>query len=116
MTSKSAALVFETEHLIIRPATMADVQGFVSFWNDREVMKLLGDGSWGGGEEVVKKLLIGNIPFYEANPGLGSWVVEDKATQKVIGEASLGHLTETGEIRSEERRVGKEWRSRWSPY
>ena|SRR3989338_860177 len=98
MTSKSAALVFETEHLIIRPATMADVQGFVSFWNDREVMKFLGDGSWGGGEEVVKKLLIGNIAFYEANPGLGSWVVEDKATQKVIGEASLGHLTETGEI------------------
>src|SRR5574344_3083192 len=27
-----------------------------------------------------------------------------------------GHVTEKGDFRSEERRVGKECRSRWSPY
>src|SRR2546422_8470622 len=30
--------------------------------------------------------------------------------------AIYGHLKELGEVRSEERRVGKECRSRWSPY
>ena len=34
---------------------------------------------------------------------------------KAIGK-SLERLTAKGDIRSEERRVGKECRSRWSPY
>ena len=39
----------------------------------------------------------------------------------IIGESGSGKTTslrnfEPGEIRSEERRVGKECRSRWSPY
>lgn len=91
-------MIFETEHFIIRQAQLGDVPDFVSFWNDPEVMRFLGDGTWGGGPEVVEKLLAHAIDFYAAHPGLGSWVVEDKAIKKVVGEASLGHLTETGEI------------------
>ena len=92
------ALIFETEHFIIRQATLDDVHSFVSFWNDPEVMKFLGDGTWGGGPKVVEKLLSEAIDFYSAHPGFGSWVTEDKATKQVAGEASLGCLTETGEI------------------
>src|SRR3712207_9462067 len=33
--------------------------------------------------------------------------------QRLAAEVGLGHV---GLVRSEERRVGKEWRSRWSPY
>src|SRR2546429_261630 len=34
----------------------------------------------------------------------------------VLGEVSRGQMTHPGYERSEERRVGKECRSRWSPY
>ena len=77
---------------------MDDVQGLLSFWDDSDVMKFLGDGTWGGGEEVVKAFLLKNISFYETHPGLGSWTVVDQATQEIAGEASLGLLTETGEF------------------
>mgnify|MGYP002527881858 CR=1 FL=1 len=40
-----------------------------------------------------------------------------KADQLGYTEAWIGeHITERWETRSEERRVGKECRSRWSPY
>ena len=40
---------------------------------------------------------------------------QDKTTEKQLNELEIGYLPEK-EFRSEERRVGKECRSRWSPY
>lgn len=91
-------MIFETQHFVIRQWTFLDIPACVSFWNDPEVMKFLGDGALGGGEEVVRKVLTENIAFYAAHPGLGSWAVLDKATGQVMGEAGLGLLTETGEV------------------
>ncbi len=83
------AVIFETEHFLTRQWTLEDIAGCVSFWNDPDVMKFIGDGTWGGGEEVVQKVLTKYIAFYEAHPGLGSWAVIDKATGQVVGEAAL---------------------------
>jgi RimJ/RimL family protein N-acetyltransferase len=91
-------IIFETKHFVIRQNTLDDVQDYLLFWNDNETMKYIGDGTWGGGEDVVREVLRKNIAFYETHPGLGSWVVEDKASKRVVGETSLGIIRGTGEI------------------
>lgn len=98
MKNSKEIVQFETEHFVIRQVTMGDVEDYVAFWNDPDVMRFIGDGTWGGGEERVKQELLKYIAFYEAHPGLGTWAVEDKTTRKVVGEVGLGILAETGEI------------------
>src|SRR3990167_8829321 len=46
---------------------------------------------------------------------LGEWPISWRRTSRAILTATLLALT-LGAIRSEERRVGKEGRSRWEPY
>ena len=46
--------------------------------------------------------------LFVGNPLVGTWVSEDSG--EVI------KIESNGKVRSEERRVGKECRSRWSPY
>jgi ribosomal-protein-alanine N-acetyltransferase len=92
------SFIFETPHFIIRQNTMDDVQDYLSFWNDKETMKYIGDGTWGGGEEVVREVLRKNMAFYQTHPGLGSWVVVDKTTGRVVGETSLGIIPKTGDV------------------
>src|SRR2546427_12087068 len=52
--------------------------------------------------------------------GFGLWILRESQQNRVAGRAVLRHLLLEGsdevEVRSEERRVGKECRSRWSPY
>ena len=91
-------MIFETEHFFTRLWTLSDIAACVSFWNDPEVMKFLGDGTLGGGEEVVHKMLTENFAFCAAYPELGSWAVVDKANGEVVGETGLALLTETKEI------------------
>lgn len=90
--------MIETRRLLLRPCTMADVQDYLHFWNDPEVMKYIGDGTWGGGEEVVTEVLRKNIAFYQTNPGLGFWAVCEKPSGHLIGEAGLSPVEETHEI------------------
>ena len=42
--------------------------------------------------------------------------VRNRRLQKKIDNGELDAMPEVQEVRSEERRVGKECRSRWSPY
>ena len=51
------------------------------------------------------------VEFQHVKPGKGAAFVRTK-TKNVI----TGSVVETSYNRSEERRVGKECRSRWSPY
>ena len=54
--------------------------------------------------------------------GVRDWIAADTAAQEVIGaiavarSAAVMQGTRSRAVRSEERRVGKECRSRWSPY
>ena len=48
---------------------------------------------------------------------LSNRLADDGCKVRIIGiEAQLGTMPDVGHMRSEERRVGKECRSRWSPY
>ena len=65
-------------------------------------------GKNGAGKSTLLKMLSGEISFYEGN------VIPE-------GNITIGFLKQDldfvkGAERSEERRVGKECRSRWSPY
>src|SRR5690554_206609 len=62
------------------------------------------DRSKGRADRLKGKVIVGEVEnFYLAGPGL-------------IYKARIDSGAETSSIRSEERRVGKECRSRWSPY
>ena len=50
--------------------------------------------------------------FLLGMPGIGSWVIIALALLLFFGGKKIPELMKG---RSEERRVGKEWRSRWSP-
>ena len=74
---------------------------------------------FGSGGHAVAQILSEkyNIPLYDSN------LLEDIADQKNLDAQELGKYDEkskasffTRSVRSEERRVGKECRSRWSPY
>lgn len=91
-------IIFTTEHFIIRQCTMADAQDIVVFWNDPEVMKYIGDGTWSGGIAVVNDLLKKYIDAYQKHPSLGDWAVVDKQTNSVIGEASLEPTSNNNEF------------------
>src|SRR3712207_7569393 len=68
-------------------------------------------------QDVAQLLLQCGVPAV----GTGGHLVdrfEDlvRLLQEVALERRVGLLPVPGTARSEERRVGKEWRSRWSPY
>src|SRR5690349_169805 len=90
--------MIETERLFLRQCTMDDVEAYLCFWNDPEVMKYIGDGTWGGGEEVVRDVLKKNIASYESNPGFGFWAVCEKSSGHLIGDAGLVPVADSHEI------------------
>ena len=53
---------------------------------------------------------------YQNNPDIMSALLSVRASAENIALAKSGKLPSIGLSRSEERRVGKECRSRWSPY
>jgi ribosomal-protein-alanine N-acetyltransferase len=90
--------IFETQHFLVRPCTMADAGDIVGFWNDPEVMKYIGDGSWGGDMPVVKEFLQKTIVSYSKAPGYGDCSIVDKQSKKVVGLAGLELLAESHEV------------------
>lgn len=82
-------MIFSTTHFIVRHLTMDDADDFLTFWADQEVMKFIGDGTWGGGPAVVEKVLKDNIAFYDSHEGLGFFALVDKSCGRVVGEVGL---------------------------
>ena len=59
--------------------------------------------------DIIMKEMERNVPILEVQSG-------DIETDLILGISAINRLSRTGQRRSEERRVGKECRSRWSPY
>ena len=57
-----------------------------------------------------RKAEAANYPFCTIDPNIGVVIVPDERPY------ALQAIAKTKVVRSEERRVGKECRSRWSPY
>lgn len=82
-------VILETDHFILRQCTLEDIDAYLKFWNDPQVMQFIGDGTWGGGRQKVEEFITKNILGYKPNPGLGSWAVIDKSSAELVGEAGL---------------------------
>lgn len=91
-------MILETKNFLLREMTDTDIDDVVTFWDDNEVMKFIGDGTWGGGKSVVSEFINKNTNSYKIHPGLGFWAVQDKQTKRVIGEAGISPVKDTNEI------------------
>lgn len=91
-------IFFESKNFLMRRCSLADAKDFLLFYSDQEAMKYIGDGTLGGGADIVDAVLKKNIEGYEQTPGLGFFAVVDKSLNQVIGEAGLSVILETGEI------------------
>ena len=96
--ARNTTIILETKNFWLRPVSLDDVDEFVLFWQDTDVMKYIGDGSWGGGKDVVRPFLQECIDDYVLYPGLGFWALVDKETNVVVGEGCLFPNKETNEV------------------
>src|SRR2546422_8572934 len=65
-----------------------------------------------GGDRVERQReLVSLFPYLQVSEVLHEWIVSE-----VVGAVTDPFTAAAGGGRSEERRVGKECRSRWSPY
>src|SRR6202050_1016417 len=100
--------MIEVQHLTKRygPVTAVDD---VSFRVDEgEILGFLGPN--GAGKTTTMRVITGYMPATEGQAVVAG---HDVFTEPLEAKRRIGYLPET---RSEERRVGKECRSRWSPY
>ena len=101
-------LYFLLSRLLIRP-----VQELT------ESTRLVGEEGWRRPSGITRKDEVGNLAraFDEMAVSLGSREEEVRLLLSAsVAVSSELHVDKILQIRSEERRVGKEGRSRWSPY
>src|SRR2546430_2620821 len=80
-------------------------------------MELAGEYAYAGRDVVVDKVLeiLGAAAVHEVHNHHNFCIAGTELVQTATGAKQMRSVT-TGDPRSEERRVGKECRSRWSPY
>ena len=118
MNQRRAALTFDAEHPD-RPTSPGVVDSILdTLRRDGVRATFFLQGRWvESSPDVAARIardghLIGNHSFYHARMPL----LSDSGFREDVGASERVILQATGTDRSEERRVGKECRSRWSPY
>ena len=95
--SRPDGILLETERLILRRVTLADLDQMASINGDPEVMRYIGDGSvWTRTQSEARIRRI--LKVYEIFPGLGLWIGEEKLTGKFIGAYALIYIPKTVEV------------------
>src|SRR2546422_7249813 len=108
---KSLAVIALTALGMLAPAVRADV---VTDWNDKAVAIMLAE-RLPGGVPGARVLAIMHIAMFDAaNASEGRYLPYRAATADAADASPEAAMHAAA--RSEERRVGKECRSRWSPY
>lgn len=79
-------LIFETERLIVRTFSHADTDDFFKINGDETVVRYIRKALT---KEASDKFLNENILFYQQNPKLGRWAVDEKTTNKFVGSFAL---------------------------
>ena len=95
--SRANGILLETERLILRRVTLADLDQMAGINGDPEVMRYIGDGSvWTRmqSEARIRRIL----KVYEIFPGLGLWIGEEKASRRFIGAYALIYIPKTVEV------------------
>lgn len=93
----SSDLIIETERLIIRPFTMADVEATYAMNLDPEVSRYTGDGGVVSKAEIERRIAENILGDYEKH-GFGRWAVELKSEGEFIGFTGLKYLEDLDEV------------------
>jgi [ribosomal protein S5]-alanine N-acetyltransferase len=97
MKSKSPDVLLETERLVLRRVTMADLDDMVRINSNPDVMRYIGDGSvWTRAQSEARIRHI--LKVYENFPGLGMWIGEEISTRKFVGAYALIYIPRTVEV------------------
>lgn len=91
------AEIIETERLLLRPFTMADVNGSYQLNLDAEVTKYTNDGG-GVSYEEIKKRIHGVVHGDYEKYGFGRFAVIYKDTNEFVGFSGLKYLSEYDEV------------------
>jgi RimJ/RimL family protein N-acetyltransferase len=75
----------ETERLILRRFTMADVDNLVALDADPDVMHFITGGIPTSRDEIENEVLPGFLDYYEQFEGYGFWAAIEKATGEFLG-------------------------------
>jgi RimJ/RimL family protein N-acetyltransferase len=79
-------LVFlETERLVLRRFTEADVENLVALDSDPAVMRFINGGKPTSREEIQREVLPRILSYYERYDGYGFWAVIEKGTGAFLG-------------------------------
>lgn len=90
-------LIIETERLIIRPFTLADIEPSYAMNLDAEVSKYTGDGGVVDKKEIERRIVENVFGDYKKY-GFGRLAVELKAENKFIGFTGLKYLEDMHEV------------------
>jgi len=93
----SSNLLIETERLIIRPFTMADLEATYAMNLDPEISKYTGDGGVVSKAEIERRIAENILGDYEKY-GFGRLAVELKGEAKFIGFTGLKYLDDLNEV------------------
>ncbi|MGH3716929.1 MAG: GNAT family N-acetyltransferase [Micromonosporaceae bacterium] len=81
--------VLETERLLLREFTAADLDRLVELDSDPEVMRFIGDSKPTPREVIETERLPHYLATYRSHPGFGRWAAIEKATGAFLGWFAL---------------------------
>lgn len=97
MTSTSREVLLETERLVLRRVTLADLDEMARINGNPDVMRYIGDGSvWTRAQSEARIRRV--LKIYEIFPGLGMWIGEDISTRRFVGVYALIYIPKTVEV------------------
>lgn len=80
-------MIFETDRLIVRKATLDDVEHYLQLWNNSNVMKMVG---FPQGLNITRQKVSDLIKGYDDTEFDQTLVVIEKSSDRKIGECKLG--------------------------
>jgi [ribosomal protein S5]-alanine N-acetyltransferase len=88
-------MILQSERLYVRRYTLEDEDVFFQLNSDPEVMRFIRPPKSRAGSRAF---LIENIDFYDKNPGLGRWALEERGSGRMVGTFSLLPLEHTDDV------------------
>ena len=91
--------MIETQRLLLRPWTLADVPSIVGIYGDAETMRLFGRGVTFSAQELAESLEHVIAEYVDA--GLGNHAVVEKASLSVVGHCGVHRGSGTDEAEAD---------------
>lgn len=91
-------IIFQTPNFIIRKFQIGDSRDCEKFLSDDDVMKFIGDGGFDFSKTSSEEMVKWFIKSYENKDSLGTWAIEHKKNNSVIGNCHLSKCSEINEI------------------